>query len=189
MGTFREALWEIALGQDGFVTTADAAEAGVPGNELVKLARRGGGIGRLEHVARGLYRFPELPWTESAQPLEAVLRVGPDAHLTGDAVLNFHNLALVNPRRIRVGTPHRVRAKLPPWIEVIRETLPPEHRTVYEGVPSATVAHALAACMPIVMTDRMAQAIDDAERQGLIRRRDVAPLRERLAARPWLDRR
>ncbi|MCU1400122.1 MAG: hypothetical protein JWN62_3231 [Acidimicrobiales bacterium] len=45
--------------------------------------------------------------------MEAVLRVGADAYLTHDAVLAFHELAQVNPRLIRVGTPRRVRARMP----------------------------------------------------------------------------
>ncbi len=100
------------MGQYGFLTAADAHELGIPMVELGKLAARG----QIRHVAYGLYRFDDLPPSRYDQFFEAVSRVGGDAHLTGDAVLALHNLALVNPRQVRVGTTRRVRAKLPEWI-------------------------------------------------------------------------
>lgn len=89
------------------------------------------------NVAYGLYRFEDVTHTAHDQFAEAVLRVGMGAHLTGDAVLAFHELALVVPRRIRVGTDRRVRANLPEWIHVVREELPEDDLTIYEGVRSA----------------------------------------------------
>ena len=110
--TNRRRLHARALDQYGYVTTADAAELGVPAVELRKIAHRGG----LTHLAHGLYRFDDIPAGDHGRYLEAVLRAGPGAYLAGDAVLAFHDLALVNPRQVRVGTTRRVRAKLPEWI-------------------------------------------------------------------------
>lgn len=168
MVKYRRQLWEHALGNYGFVTTEDAEELGVPAVELRKLAARGG----LAHVAYGIYRFDDAPADPNAQMFEAVLRVGPDAHLTGDAVLALHDLALVNPRRIRVGLPRRTRAKLPAWIEVIRQDLPPEDLTVYEGIPSTTVARALIDARGAVIHERLYAALEDATRRGLVTRRE-----------------
>lgn len=77
--------------------------------ELRKIAQRGGA----EHVAYGLYRFNDIPRTGKEDLMEAVLRVGEHAFLTRDSVLALRDLAMVNSRRIRVGTPHRVRPHLP----------------------------------------------------------------------------
>ena len=183
MTTYREQAWELSSGQYGYITTAEAAKLGVPSVELAKMAHwdlahhpDDDGIGRLRRVAHGLYRFTGVPFTPHDQSYEAVARVGSGAHLTADAVLAFHNLALVNPRRIRVGTPRRVRPTLPPWIEMIRQTVPPEDLTSYELVRSTTVARAIRDCVPIVMGSRLHDAVDDAERQGLVRRREVANL-------------
>lgn len=110
--TYRRQPHERALDQYGYVTTRDAAALGIPPVELRKLAERGG----LTHVARGVFRFDDLPHTGREPFMKAVLRVGDGAFLTSDAVLALHDLGLVNPRRIRVGTPDRVRAALPrPW--------------------------------------------------------------------------
>lgn len=167
--TYRRRLRERALDQYGYVTTRDAADAGVPAVELRKLAQRGG----LDHVARGLYRFDDVPRTGRDEFMEAVLRTGPDAFLVDDAVLALHDLGLVNPRRIRVGTPKRTRASLPGSIEVVHRRLDPHELTVYEGVPSATVARALLDCRGLVMGERLVAAARDAARRGLLPRRDA----------------
>jgi len=162
--TYRRKLFEVAVGQYGYVTTADAAAMGVPPIELPKLTEHAGFM----NIAYGLYRFEDVPHSTRDLFAEAVCRVGGDAHLTGDAVLAFHELALVVPRRLRVGTARRVRAKLPDWIRVVREQLPENDLTIYDGVRSATVAHALIDSRKIVMTDRLIDATHDARRQGLL---------------------
>lgn len=172
--TNRRRLYGLALDQYGYVTTTNAETLGVPPVELRKLAQRGG----LHNVGYGLYRFDDVPVSERDQYMEAVLRVGPDAFLTGDTVLSFHDLGLVNPRRIKVGTPRRVRAALPPSIEVVRAHLAPDELTLYEGIPSATVARALRDCQAVLMADRLVDAFREARRRGLLRARDA----DRLAA-------
>lgn len=166
--TYRHVLYGFALDNHGYVTTGDARELGVPPGELSKLAARSG----LTNVGYGLYRFDEAPGSPHDQYHEAVLRVGEGAHLTRDAVLALHDLALVNPRRIRVGLPRRTEAQLPAWIEVVREDIPTEDLTSYDRIPSTTVARALIDCQGMVMRDRLLEALDDAVRRGLVRRRD-----------------
>lgn len=174
--TNRRRLRDRALDQYGYVTTRDAGELGIPVVELRKVAHRGG----LEHVAYGLYRFDDIPRTDRDQYMEAVLRVGADAHLSHDAVLALHNLGLVNPRRIRVGTPRRSRPQLPAYIEVVQRRLEPAECTVYEGIPSATVARALLDCRGLVMRDRLVEAGHEAARLGLLRRSEAARILAQL---------
>ncbi len=151
------------------MTTKDAQELHVPGVELRKLAGRGA----LEKVAYGLYRVPDIAPTRLDQLAEAVLRVGPDAYLTHDAVLALHELALVAPPVIRVGLPHRTRTKLPPHVTVLVRELPEEALTEYEGIRSATVAQALMDCRGLVMTERLVQATHEARRAGLLEPREA----------------
>ena len=174
--TYRQRAWELATGQYGYLTTADARELGIPVVELGKLSARG----QVRHVAYGLYRFDDLPPTRYDQFFEAVARVGGDAHLTGDAVLALHNLALVNPRHVRVGTTRRVRADLPGWIKVVREEIDPDDLTRYELIPSTTVAHAIRACRGTVMSERLLTAVTDARREGLITATEERELRNEL---------
>lgn len=171
--TYRYRARELALGQYGYITTEDARELGIPVIELGKLAARG----QVRHVAYGLYRFDDLPPTQYDRFYEAAARVGRDAHLTGDAVLALHGLALVNPRQIRVGTPRRVRTALPDWIKLVHESIEPRHLTRYELIPSTTVAYAIRACASTVMSDRLATAVDEALAEGLVTPADARELR------------
>lgn len=170
MTKYRKALWDFALDNHGFVTTDDADQLGVPAVELRKIAARGG----LSHAAYGVYRFDDAPPSPYDEYHEAVLRAGEGAHLTMDAVLAMHELALVNPRRIRVGLARRSKATLPDWVEVVRQDVPVEDLTTYQRIPSATVARALIDCLGIVMRGRLLEALNDATRRGLVRRRDRA---------------
>jgi len=102
--------------------------------------------------------------------------VGPDAYLTHDAVLALHGLGLVNPRRIRVGTPRRVRADVGRTVQVVnRPRLSADALTEYEGIPSTTVAQALADCARdgLVMPERLTDARREARRRGLITEREA----------------
>ena len=180
--TYRSVLRERAYGNYGYVTARDAREVGMPSVELGKLHARGG----LEKVARGVYRFTDMPVHERGQFAEAVLRVGPDAYLTHDAVLALHGLGLVSPRRIRVGTARRVRATLPDFVEVVRRALPTDALTAYEGIPSTTVAQALIDCRGLVMTDRLREALKDAVAEGLVTRGEAVAVRAALR-RPFAE--
>ena len=168
--TYRQDLAEVAVGNYGYVTARDARELGIPVVEMGKLAARG----RLKRVGHGVYRVPEVPVSDRDQYAEAVLQVGPGARLVRDAVLALHGLALVNPRRIKVGTPRRVRTALPPFVEIVHDDTPLGELTKYEGIPSTTVARALIDSRGLVMVERLQQGLKDAVRQGL-----VTPLEQR----------
>ncbi len=175
--TNRRRLREVALLQYGYFTTRDAADLGITHNGINALVQWGG----ITRAAYGVYRFAyeDIPATGREGYMEAVLAVGREAFLYADAVLALHDLALVNPVRIRVGTPLRVRkGTLSPTIEVVRVHVPPEDLGVYENIPTTTVARALLDCLGIVMTDRLIEAADDAADRGLLRRQD----RERVLA-------
>lgn len=125
----------------------------------------------------------EIPAGELDQFAAAVLLVGRDAHLTRDAVLALHGLALVNPRRIRVGTPRRVRAKLPEFVHVVYESVPKEDLTSYYGIRSTTVARALVGCVGLVMPTRLRDAVRQAARDGLLTKSEAAATRAAVTRR------
>lgn len=178
--TYRRRLYERALDQYGYVTTRDAAELGIPPVELRKLHQRGG----LDHVGQGLYRFEDIPRTPRDQFMEAVLRVGPDAVLSGDAVLALLDLADVNPRHIRVATPRRIRRRLPPFLALEHRRTPAAHRVEYEGIPTTTVAQALRDCRGKLMTERLVNAAHEAAKEGLMGKREAGLLVEELERTP-----
>ena len=164
---YRQRIWEYALEHHGLITTGQARDLGVPGVELPKLARRGG----LTHLAYGLYRVDDAPVDAGSQYAEAVLRVGEDAFLTHDATLALHDLGLVNPRTIKVAAFRRARPDLPSWIEFFqRSDLDETDIAVYDGIRSTTIAQALVDCMPIVKSERLREAAQEARSRGLLRR-------------------
>jgi hypothetical protein len=175
---YRSALYTLAAAHHGFVTTEMARNAGVPSVEVRKLAARGG----MSNVARGLYRVEGIDGGDHAPYAEAVLRVGEDAHLVGDSVLAFHDLALVNPRRIKVGTPRRVRKDLPSHIQLVHNRTDPKDLTEYDGVRSLTVAAAIRDSIGAVMPERLTEAVERAADEGLVRRRDAAALLAEIGA-------
>lgn len=175
---YRSALYALAAEHHGFVTTEMARAIGVPSVEVRKLAARGG----MSNVTRGLYRVEGIDGGDRAPYAEAVLRVGDDAHLVGDSVLAFHDLALVNPRRIKVGTPRRVRRDLPSHIQLVHTQTDPADLTEYEGIPSLTVAAAIRDSIGAVMPERLSEAVERAADEGLVRRRDATALLAEIGA-------
>jgi hypothetical protein len=169
---YRSALYALASEHHGFVTTEMARTVGVPPVEVRKLAARGG----MSNVARGLYRVDGIDGGDRAPYAEAVFRVGEDAHLAGESVLAFHALAFVNPSRIKVATPHRVRRDLPAHIYVVHTRTDPADLTEYDRIPSLTVAAAIRDSIGTVMPDRLAEAVERAADEGLVRRRDASVL-------------
>jgi predicted transcriptional regulator of viral defense system len=176
--TSRRRLTEKAMDQYGYVTVEDGRELGIDPVELRKLANRGW----LERVSHGVYRFTDFPRTPLDPYMEAVISVGPTSFLVGDAVLAMHDLALVNPRKLRVATRRRVRLHLPETIQLVRNSAGDDELTTYEGIPTTTVARAIADCRGSVMTERLLDAVTQAEQRGLMRHEEAVRLRADLEA-------
>jgi predicted transcriptional regulator of viral defense system len=174
--SYRQALRGLADENYGYITTREAADLGVPAVELRKLAARGA----LRHVSRGLYRFADARRTPQDAYAEAVARTGHGAYLTGEAVLALLGLAMVEPKRITVATPHRTRQKDTAFVDVIRRDLPEELITTYEGISSTTVAQAILDSRGTVMTERLLDALTEARRAGLVDARQASRVRHRL---------
>lgn len=175
---YRAALYGLAADHHGYVTTEMAETAGVPTVEVRKIAARGG----LTNMARGLYRVDGIDGGDRAPYAEAVYRVGEQAHLHGESVLAFHNLALVNPTRITVATTRRVRRQLPNHIQLVHAAVGADELTEYGGVPSTTVERAIRDSIGSVMPERLIEATRSAADEGLIRRRRIDPLLDEITA-------
>lgn len=160
---YREIVREIALDHYGYVTTKEAAEAGVPAVELPKLAARGG----LENVAYGLYRVPDVPPTAYDQFAEALLRAGEGAYLHGESVLALFGLADVNPRQVKVAVRRRARPTLPPFVE-LTQVKGEARTTFYEGLQAQLVADAILECRGRIETARLLDAAKQARGEGLL---------------------
>lgn len=174
MSQFDE-LTEVALDNFGLVTAAQAANLGIRTKDISEWVR----LGRLDRRGWGVYRIAHYVPSDYDRYAEAVAIVGKDAYIWGESVLAMLNLALVNPLRVDVATTRRVRKKLPGWIRLVR---PPKGTVAQniEGVPSQDLSDAIRFCKGRIMTERLADAVRDAERRGLLGVNEAVALDEEL---------
>lgn len=164
---------EMAIGNYGLVTTAKAEGLGVARKDLGEWVH----LGRLERLGRGVYRIAHYVPTEYDRYAVAVALVGEGALLWGDSVLAMHNLALVNPLCVSVATGKRVRKKMPDWLKVVKA--PANARAeVFNGIPCQDLASVFRDMRGKIMTDRLLAAMREADRRGLLRRRDAERLKK-----------
>ena len=161
--THWEAVNEIGLDNYGIITTDDAREVCNPRIELPRWVKSG----RLEKICRGVYRLKQYTPSEFDQYAEAVAIVGKDAIVYGVSVLAMHNLALVNPSKIYVGSRARSDRQMPKWIEVVKHSKKVQ-RDDFNGIRSQSVADAIRTCGSSLMHERVVSADIDAKRRGLI---------------------
>lgn len=158
-----EDIYEAAADNYGLITRSEAVAMGVSDKDLSRFASDG----RLARIGHGVYRVrhhvpgPLDPYAES------VAVVGTGAHLYGESVLAMHSLCPTDPTRIYVGSPRRVRRRLPKGLEVVRRE-GSEDVTEYEGIPSQRVACAIESCVGRIMPERLIAAVGEARSLGLV---------------------
>jgi predicted transcriptional regulator of viral defense system len=176
--TVRDVLWEVAVGQYGYVTAADSRSLGVLPVELGKLARRG----RLVNVSHGVYRFPDWPVSDRDHLMEAVLWTKDAAAvLSHDTALDVLDLCDINPSKVHVTIPKRrfgLRRGLVPDAYVIHlENLADWQCGWWEQIPTVTAQTAIGQGIASkIRPDLIRQAINTAQGRGLIGQFEVDKL-------------
>lgn len=168
-------IYEVAADNYGLVTSAQARDIGVTKAELSRWVANE----RLERRGRGVYKLVKYIPTDLDPYAEAIALVGDGSFLMGETVLAMHGLALVNPRRLSVGTPARIRKSIPDWIAPV--TVKGKTTTQYEGIPSQTVAEAILDCRGSVMLERLRDATEVAREQGLITKAEYEQVKAGLS--------
>lgn len=170
--SYYDEIYECAVDKHYLFTTFDAREAGIPGIELVKLARRG----RLDALSNGVYRISRYVPSESDPYAVAVARAGEGAFLYGESVIALLGLAPTNPERIWVGTTRRVRKALPEEIELVRVTQP-GRLTAYDAIPAQRAKDAILACRGTIMPGRLRDAAELAVAEGYVTASELEALK------------
>lgn len=174
-GRWYTELFEVATGQNGYVTTEDARDLGGGAHVLVDMHRHG----QLDHVAHGLYRFPAFPTGPLDELMQATLwprRLGVISH---DSALDLWDLCDVNPAKIHVTVPKatRIRRAAPSLYEVHVRDLDPADITTSDGIRVVTPMRAILDGIERHLDGRLIhQAIDAARRRGLIVGDELAAL-------------
>jgi predicted transcriptional regulator of viral defense system len=179
-----EELLPLAEQNDGLVTAAQARALGIADSVLARLTQRG----KLERVARGVYRIPYFPADRLSQYREAVLWArashGPEqVALSHETALSVYGISDVNPARVHLTVPKntRLRRRKPKWIVIHRGELPPTDVTTHEGLPVTTVAKSVLDVMETTGRSGLArQAIKDARKEGFISAAELRRLTRQL---------
>lgn len=170
---------ERAIEHHGYVTTRDARELGIDPTQLRLMAARG----RLERVARGVYRVPVLPRTEYDELAEAIAWTLGRGVVSHESALVLHGLSDLNPSRIQLTVPrdNHPRAAGGELYRLHRRVLKPEDVTEKNDLPVTTVVRTIRDCLA-AGTDpaQLRRALDQAVTEGLVRPREVDALREAI---------
>jgi len=176
--SIRNRLWDVALDQYGYVTSHDARRLNVPVVELGKLAARG----RLKRVGYGLYRFEELPLTDLSSYMLATLWPAGHGVLSHDTALELHELCDINPTRIHVTIPPRLRIRRKDGERYVvhKEALGRHEIGKFERIPIVRPLTAIGqGIVSGVRSGLIDQAITTARSTGAITREQEADLRGR----------
>lgn len=166
--TDTEKIREVALDQYGYITTAQAEREGVTRHSLAALARRD----RLERVAHGLYRVPQVPETQYDAFMRAILWTGvPEAVLSHETALDAYDVCDVNPTKIHVtvGKDRRISKTNGEGFELHRQTIDADQKTWWHRIPIVTLPCAIEQCIVTdVPTYLVRQAIENGRDRRLL---------------------
>lgn len=176
-------LREVALDQHGFVTTAQALGEGVSKATLSKLAARG----RIERVAHGVYRIPQVPADRFDRFMLAVLWTGaPEAIVSHESALDMCGVCDVNPKAIdvTVARGRRIARRGGEGYELHSEDIAAVDRAWREGVPVVRLRKAIEQCIIAgTPTYLLEQAVENGLAQGFLTAAEARDLNEKLEAR------
>jgi hypothetical protein len=174
-GRWYAELFEIAAGQNGFVTTEDVRELGGTTQVLADMHRHH----HLERRGHGLYRFTAFPSGPFDELMQATLWPRGLGVISHDSALDLWDLCDVNPAKIHVTVPRaaRIRRVAPVEYVIHPRDLAPTERTHVEGIPVVTPGRAIADGIERHLDRRLIeQALDAARRRGLVPADELACL-------------
>lgn len=179
-----EMLLPIAEPQNGFVTAAQALEAGVDRPGISRLVKQG----FLRREQRALYRLSHFPQAENSDLWRAVLWPVLDKSSSGsvlgtlclETALSLYDVSTINPSKIDIALPPamRFRRSIPSDIIIHAKSYPSDAVARVNGLPTTTLFRTLA---DLIAERRALQFVDEAlevaQSRALISSRDDQTLR------------
>jgi len=186
-------LYDLAEGQLGHFTTAQAREAGLHPVRLVQLHRHGD----IERLSRGVYRLTRYPASPLGQYMEAALwpqvrRSGAQATISHESALAIYGLSDVSPAKVHITLPHalRIRRAVPRHLMLHYADLEPQDIKQVDGVPVTTAARTIRDVHAAHLGPALVrQAITDGRKTGHLTFDDADRLEEELLGGPLQSRR
>ncbi len=163
-----------AVDDFGLITSAEAAKLGMSNAELVQQACKG----KLQQIARGVYRMPVWPAQKQAPYAIVVKAAGEKAFLYGESVVALLDLVPTDPAKMWVASPKRVRRNLGQGVKVIQvKNVAP---VMLEGIACQPVVDAIAAAAKTLGPRRAFEAAQKAKQEGYISRKEALYLEREL---------
>ena len=186
-------LYDLAEGQLGHFTTAQAREAGLHPVRLVQLHRHGD----IERLSRGVYRLTRYPASPLGQYMEAALwpqvrRSGAQATISHESALAIYGLSDVSPAKVHITLPHalRIRRAVPRHLMLHYADLEPQDIKQVDGVPVTTAARTIRDVHAAHLGPALVrQAITDGRKTGHLTFDEADRLEEELLGGPLQSRR
>lgn len=177
-------IYELAADQLGYFTAGQAREAGVSSMALVMMERRE----TVVRVSRGVYRLVHFPVGPLSQYMEASLwPAGPAGVISHESALALYNISDVNPSRVHITVPRsfRIRRQVPKQLVIHHADLTDQDQELFEGIPVTSITRTLMDCQATHLGDGLlAQAVTDAEREGLLTAQEAMDVRASLQLPP-----
>jgi predicted transcriptional regulator of viral defense system len=164
-------LYELAEGQAGYFTTAQATQAGVSRRVLSQRTQRG----MLERVHFGVYRLRDFPAHTFEDVSAACLWAGADSAASHETALAIHGISDAMPASIHITVPRPFRGKQP-GVTIHRAPLPGDQREMRDGVPTTTIERTLEDIGASSDPSLVQQAIEQAITRGVLSRRQLRAL-------------
>ena len=169
--SYYEQIYDEAIGNNGLITTRQAAELGIPAVELVKLCHRG----KLTRIGHGAYRIDKYFPQETDSFAAAIAKAGEGAYIIGESVLGYYHRCPTHEAVVHVGTSRRVRRRLPATILLEKRPIG-ESLHLMDGVPAQALGLALMTARRTVEPSRIKEAISVAVERQLLQADEAADL-------------
>lgn len=170
-------LFEVAQGQDGYFTTAQAAQSGYSRPLLHKHLAGG----RIVRERRGVYRVVHFPGSDREDLVVLWLWSKQTGVFSHETALALHDLSDALPSRAHLTLPaawQRRRLRVPPGLVLHFADVGERDRTSFGAVPVTAPLRTLTDCIEAHLAPGLlAQAIAQARRRGMITAGDEARLR------------
>jgi predicted transcriptional regulator of viral defense system len=181
----RAALWQLASGQRGYFTAAQALDVGYS----YQAQRYHAQHGNWTSVDRGIYRFREfetLPGGEHDHLVRWALWSKGRAVASHTTALSVHDLGTANPSEIHLTVPSGFRQR-DSVVILHRAELAPDEIEEREGYRVTTPLRAIVECAAAqVDQDAVDSAVAEALERGLTTRRHLLHAAQQLSARAEL---
>jgi predicted transcriptional regulator of viral defense system len=178
-GPDHDKLYQIAEGQAGYFTAAQARDVGFSWERLSNSVKSG----KFQRVTHSVYRLTHFPGSPYEDLFVAWLITSPHSIISHESALAVYELSDVLPGEVHVIVP-RTASRRRRGIKLHTNRLDSDEVTTRSGIPVTTVARTIAdVASSGLAEEHVRQAIQEALRRGLVSKHDLSIQAERRGGR------